>query len=149
VTIPMARPANLGSTISVVSASTVGQKSAQAAASSILIRITCITVEDNKYSNAVIILSNALEIKRGFLPYLSDSLPLTMPSSMSVIPQLVPNRPISVHDAPKLDAYSGTIGVAIPIANINAKMKPHKLSRPVCFEVVRTACVRKKLHMYL
>ena len=43
-------------------------------------------------------------------------------------PQLVPIRPISVQEAPRLEAKSGRIGVAIPTPNINVKTKMYKMS---------------------
>jgi hypothetical protein len=120
----------------VAKASTGGQKNAAEAPSIILTRITCTTFEETRYRRAAIAISAPLAIRIGFLPNRSDILPAGMARSVAVPPQLVPIRPISIHEPPKLDAYSGTIGAAKPDANINVKTKATSASRLTCWRIV-------------
>jgi hypothetical protein len=88
-------------------------------------------VDDIQYKNAAAELKLALTTSRGFLPSLSDIIPVVVARRVIVIPQLVPKRPISVHEAPRLEAYRGRMGVTSPIANIRVRIKIQTLSRPV------------------
>jgi len=83
----------------------------------------------NATAKAQTMLGNALRTSTGLRPLRSENFPVGIARMIKTIAKAVPIKPISIYEAPRLLAYKGMTGVAIPIASESVKMNKYTATK--------------------